>query len=81
MPKGILSVAEKFGRNNPKVDYDKLLYPVLEILYQHPWGIKIHKLFELLELKFKNGHFYKAGRPLYNGSGYRRVRTEVLTIL
>jgi len=38
MPKGILLVAEKFGRNNPKVDYDKLLYPVLEILHQHPWG-------------------------------------------
>ena len=72
---------KKCGRKDPKVDFDELLSPVIEILFMYPSGIKIQKLFEHLEHRFKNGYFYKEGRPLYGGSGYKRVRTEILTVL
>ena len=51
------------------------------ILLQHPQGIRLGSLFELLEQRYKNGCFYIDGRPLYEGSGYRRVRTEILAVL
>ena len=58
MPKEMQSEALKRGKRNPKVDFDKLLQPVLEILHQHPCGVKLRRLFEILEAEFKNGCFF-----------------------
>ena len=81
MVKAVKPEAKKCGRKIPKVVFGEVLPPVIEILYQHPKGIIFFKLFKLLESRFKNGCFYVDGRPLHEGSGYRRVRTEILTVL
>ena len=81
IPRAPKKVVSKSGRTNPKVDFDVLLPSVIEILHQHPMGIRLYRLFECLEQIYKNGCFYIEGRPLHKGSGYRRVRTEILTVL
>ena len=52
IPRAPKNVVDKHGRTSPKVDFNALLPRVIEILHQHPWGVSLCRLFELLEQRY-----------------------------